>query len=132
MIEYITNKWGLPGNKLIMISPPKINDSKWEAYCGKNGYTKNHFDALATDYANACVEVAAVKGLPCLDMNRLMREREHGYSDLLFDGLHFSTLGSQFLFDHLLPIVESSIDKDLKFNYPYWKDIDKENPILKQ
>ncbi len=130
MIDYITGKYGLDKSKVILISPPRINDSDWEGFCAKMGYERNHFDHLATDYARMCVEVAGEKGVACLDMNRLMSERQGGFAELLFDGLHFSTLGSQFMFDHLRPIVEGSIS--LRFNYPYWKDIDPADPVLKQ
>ena len=117
---------------MILISPPRINDSDWEIFCARMGYDRNHFDHLAADYARVCVDVAAEKGVACLDINRLMSERKNGYAELLFDGLHFSTLGSQFLFDHLRPMVESSIGLDLNFYYPYWKDVDPADPVLKQ
>ncbi len=92
----------------------------------------NHFDHLVTEYSKACVSVSAKKGVSCLDIHKLMSEKKNGYSELLIDGLHFSALGSQFLFDHLRPIVESFIGSNLKFYYPYWKDLDPTNPVLKQ
>ena len=133
MIDQITNKWGLDKSRLILISPPKINDSGWQVYCEKMGYEQNHFDALATEFAKACVLAASQSGVACLDMNRLMGERgQTGFDELLIDGLHFSKLGSQFLFEHLKPMVESTIGRGLRANYPNWKDIDPVCPILKQ
>ena len=49
------------------------------------------------------------------------------WGDMLNDGLHLSTEGSDFLFELLKPVLEKHT-RDLPMLYPYWADIDNENP----
>lgn len=121
--DYITGKWGFSKEKIILLSPPRIDDSKWLKFCQEMGYDKSHTDELATKYARECTDLATEKQIACLDLNKLMSDKPGGFADLLVDGLHFSKEGSECVFENLKPIVEQLISNDLSFNYPYWKDI---------
>ena len=124
IIDYLINKWGIKHDKLILISPPKICDKKWRSVNNNSGVT--HFDNLVSKYAEEAVKIAKETGLPYLDLYSLMNEKIDLYSDFLFDGLHLSKSGGEFLFNNLKPLIDTYIDKDLKFNYPYWRDLDKD------
>ena len=127
MLDHIVAEWGLSGQRIVLITPPRIDNTKWGNVAAEKGWSPNHCDELVASYASECAEIAVRKRIPLLDLNGLMRERQGGFSDLLFDGLHFSELGSKFLADHLKPIIDSSIAENLVFNYPYWMDVDVNN-----
>lgn len=125
IVDYLI-KLGIHNKRIILISPARIDDAKWEATV--NGRNKNehsdHFDHLVTDYARIVKKIANEKSTLFVDFNRIMHDfGPHEYSEFLFDGLHLSEKGSELLFENLMPVVEQHIAHNLKFNFPYWKDI---------
>ena len=132
ILSYLTNEWGFLKEKIIFISPPRIDDFKWKNYTDKMNYEKNHFDSLVTNYAAECVVFTQQHKLLCVDLNQLMHEQGDRYKQFLCDGLHLSTLGAQFLFDNLKSLIENNLINNISFQYPYWKDLDPHNPNLKQ
>jgi lysophospholipase L1-like esterase len=120
IIDYLLD-WGVKREKLIVISPPRIFDNKWIEH---NGPQSTHFDRLVKDYAQACVEIATEKKLNHINMYKLiLDEFGDNYEQLFCDGLHLSSKGGDLLFKNLLPIVKTNIECDLKFHFPYWKDL---------
>jgi lysophospholipase L1-like esterase len=124
IIEYL-KKLGIDEQKIILISPPKIDDARWEATVNSRNQSEHsdHFDHLVTSYARVVKKVAAEKKTLFLDFNNIMVECGDDYKECLFDGLHLSDKGSELLYENLLPIVNEQIANHLKFNFPYWKDI---------
>lgn len=127
IIDYLLNKWGLKKEKLILVSPPKISDQKWKLANTNSEIT--HFDSMVSKYAEEAVRIAKELGIPYVDLYYLMNEKKDVYSDYLFDGLHLSKSGGQFLFNNLKPLIEKYFEPDLKFNYPYWRDLAEDTEI---
>lgn len=121
MIDYLLDTYKLDKRKLIMLSPPRIFESKWQKEIGVEN--ANHFDYLVKDYARVCKQIADDKELNFVDFYKIMEDYGPNYSELLFDGLHLSGLGSDLLFSSITPLINKNIETDLKFCYPYWKDI---------
>lgn len=122
IISYITQTWGLNKNKLIIITPPKIDNTKWSEVKERQNCVSSHFDELVIHYANECADLAIKNNLELIDLYKEMA-KSRNFSDLLFDGLHLSTAGGLFLFELLKPVLEKNILEGLKYNFPYWKDI---------
>jgi lysophospholipase L1-like esterase len=124
IIDYL-KKLGINEHKIILISPPKIDDAKWEATVNSRNHNEHsdHFDHLVTPYAQAVKKVATEKKTIFLDFNGIMADCGDDYKECLFDGLHLSDKGSELLYENLLPIVNQHIADHLKYNFPYWKDI---------
>lgn len=119
--RYITQQWGLNKDKLIIITPPRIDNIKWSNKRRDENGESSHFDEFVTKYAVECADLARKNQLMLIDFNKAMNGLgENDYKDLLFDGLHLSTKGGQFLFELLKPVIDKI---DLKYNYPYWKEI---------
>jgi len=49
------------------------------------------------------------------------------WENMLNDGLHLSTQGSEFLFELLKPVVTKATE-ELPMLYPEWHSIDNDNP----
>jgi isoamyl acetate esterase len=119
LIEFCQNR-----EKIILISPARIFDSKWSEIAEKKNEECTHSDELVRSYAQASIDIAREKNINSLDLNGLMQEYGPNYGELLDDGLHLSPNGGQFLFDKLVPLFDRNIGNTLKFEFPYWKDID--------
>lgn len=97
---------------LVFVSPPPVCHGQ------RLDYQKKRYGAQATGalertnenagiYAQACVEVAAQLGRPCLDLWTLMQTRED-WPKFLNDGLHFSQEGNSFVAKHLVDVIEAA------------------------
>ena len=109
--------------KIILISPPRIFESKWKISTDARNDECTHMDNLVINYARASIEVATEKHVTYLDLNRIMHEYGENYGELLIDGLHLSPKGGLLLFNSLLPIFNKQIGNKLKFQFPYWRDL---------
>ena len=99
IIEYLI-KWGVKANKIILISPARIDDQKIQQIIGEyNTFS----DVLVRDYAKACVEIASKTGVLFADVNKAMLDENDSdqYKKYLSDGLHFSYEGGAFLVEKL-------------------------------
>lgn len=97
-----------PGAKLIMITPPPVHHGQ------RLEFQKQRFKEKATGilertlesaekYSDACKKVASELAVPCLDMFALMKEDGAGhFGRFLWDGLHFSKEGHDFVLENLL------------------------------
>jgi lysophospholipase L1-like esterase len=125
ILDYLTAKWGLSKQKIIFVTPPKIDDLKFKSYTTQMGMKQLHFDARVKLFADVCLEFAKSNNLKYLDLNKHMELKQEAYKELLSDGVHFSTAGSEFFFEHLKPLV-NDLTKDIRINYPSWEYIDLE------
>ena len=96
------------------------------------GFDYVHLDNLVTLHAKECVNFAKENSLACLDLNLIMQDKDDEYKSLLADGLHFSKKGGELIFNELKPLLEKNILKDARLQYPFFLDIDYNNPVLKQ
>ena len=116
IINYLIGR-GVKSNRIILISPPRIDDKKLQKVFGEN---KTHSDILVKDYAQVCRDIVGDLGVILVDINKTMHdEGDEKYKEYLSDGVHFSHAGGQFLFEKLKPILQENIDIDLEINFPF-------------
>lgn len=70
-----------------------------------------------------CRQIGVEKKLETVDMYKLMEAYGTNFGDLLHDGLHLSSSGSDMLFKALSVIVAKNIEPDLRFQFPYHRDL---------
>ncbi|XP_053314814.1 isoamyl acetate-hydrolyzing esterase 1 homolog [Spea bombifrons] len=126
MIQYLKSI-DVAGDRIILISPPPLHEPSWEKQCHGKGCKLNRLNAVAGEYAKACVQVAAECGTECLDLWTQMQEGDLDYTAYLSDGLHLSDEGNRFVESHLWSILEKKLST-LPFILPYWNDVDCLNP----
>ena len=68
--RYITQQWGLNKDKLIIITPPKIDNIKWSNKRRDENGESSHFDEFVTKYAVECADLARKNQLMLIDFNK--------------------------------------------------------------
>ena len=101
ILSYLTN-WGIPKDKIIVISPGRINDAKWAEV---RGTEISHHDHLVVDYARETIKVAKENGVFFYDFYTAMEEYGPDFHEFLHDGLHLSQKGGELLFKGILPFL---------------------------
>lgn len=122
IIDYLLSL-NIQRESIILVSCPMINDAKWLEESRRMNREVSHSNKLVTDYAKSSIEIAKEKGASFVDFHKVMRDYGDGYGELLKDGLHLSEKGGSLLFNSILPVINKQINDKLKFNYPYWKDL---------
>ncbi|XP_059837891.1 isoamyl acetate-hydrolyzing esterase 1 homolog isoform X2 [Hypanus sabinus] len=120
LIQYLKSI-GICEEKVILITPPPLDESAWEKACIAKGNKLDRYNSVTKEYAQACVKVATECGTGVLDLWTLMQIGD--FSSYLLDGLHLSEKGSRFLETHLWPMLEKRTE-NLPMIFPYWRDID--------
>ena len=70
-----------------------------------------------------CRQIGVEKKLETIDLHKLMTQYGANYDELLNDGLHLSSRGSEMLFSALKEIVSKNIEPELRFQFPYYRDL---------
>lgn len=129
-------KNGLERRKIILLTPPPYyheNFVKFWVESGKPGVPKRSNEQPKI-YAKACLELGASIGVDVCDVHSVFEE--DGQREALFcDGIHFSQLGADLLFQTVLPLVEKRLLQELKVesltaNLPYWMDVGQNEALL--
>ncbi|XP_008935490.1 PREDICTED: isoamyl acetate-hydrolyzing esterase 1 homolog, partial [Merops nubicus] len=107
MIQYLKSV-DITEDRIILITPPPLQESAWEKACLARGERLNRCNATAGEYAQACVQVARDCGTDALDLWTLMQKKQD-FSSYLSDGLHLSTEGSSFLAVQLWAHLEKKL-----------------------
>ncbi|KAM9853551.1 isoamyl acetate-hydrolyzing esterase 1 homolog [Aulostomus maculatus] len=118
---------GVSVDKIIFITPPPLHEPAWEKECVLKGSPLNRHNAVAGQYAQACVQAAGQCGADVLGLWTLMQKDGQDYTIYLSDGLHFSDKGNQFVSQHLWGLLERRV-AHLPFILPYWGDVDTSSP----
>uniref|UniRef100_A0A8C6SVX3 1-alkyl-2-acetylglycerophosphocholine esterase n=1 Tax=Neogobius melanostomus TaxID=47308 RepID=A0A8C6SVX3_9GOBI len=118
---------GVEPDKVIFITPPPIHEPAWEKECILKGSALNRLNAVAGQYAQACVEAAGQCGVNVLDLWTLMQKDGQDYTEYLSDGLHLSQKGNQFVSEHLWRLLQRRME-ELPFILPYWADVNATSP----
>ncbi|XP_067878516.1 isoamyl acetate-hydrolyzing esterase 1 homolog isoform X3 [Heterodontus francisci] len=126
IIQYLKSI-GVCEEKVIMITPPPLDESAWEKACITKGGKLDRCNSVTKQYAEACVKVATEYGTDVLDLWTLMQMENRDFASYLLDGLHLSEEGSKFLETHLWPLLEKKIER-LPMILPHWSNIDQLNP----
>jgi lysophospholipase L1-like esterase len=108
MIDMIKNpksKFYNPKMRLILITPPPINEAQWGKRCQEQGEKLNRTNEAARAYAECIMEVGRETCVPVADIwSRLMDkvDVEHrALSEFLLDGLHLNGNGYQVIYIEL-------------------------------
>ncbi|XP_062064920.1 isoamyl acetate-hydrolyzing esterase 1 homolog isoform X1 [Lepus europaeus] len=128
MVQYLQSV-GVPESRVILITPPPLDEAAWEKECIAQGHRLNRRNAVVGEYASACVQVAQDCGTDVLNLWALMQEGSQDFSAYLSDGLHLSPEGSEFLFSHLWPLIEGKV-ASLPWLLPHWQDVADAKPEL--
>ncbi|XP_064506569.1 isoamyl acetate-hydrolyzing esterase 1 homolog isoform X1 [Pseudopipra pipra] len=125
MIQYLKSV-DITEDRVILITPPPLQESAWEKACLAKGDKLNRCNATTGQYAQACVQVAKDCGTDVLDLWTLMQKNQD-FSSYLSDGLHLSPKGNSFLAAQLWSRLENKVSA-LPSLLPYWRDVDHTNP----
>ncbi|XP_036027353.1 isoamyl acetate-hydrolyzing esterase 1 homolog isoform X5 [Onychomys torridus] len=128
MVQYLRSV-DIPGERIILITPPPLYEAAWEKECTLKGCKLNRLHSVAGEYANACLTVARDCGTDVLDLWTLMQKDKQDFSSYLSDGLHLSPMGNEFLFSNLWPLLVKKVSS-LPWLLPYWKDVEEAKPEL--
>ena len=109
--------------KIIVISPPRINDVKYNFEASNSENELNYYDENVKKYSQESIDFAVRNSLTYIDLYSLMLDYGNNYTDLLDDGLHLSKKGNLFLYEHLKPTLEKKFINDLEYKYPKWEDL---------
>ena len=123
IISYLTKSFMLSKEKIIIVTPGKIDDEKWQKEEEKLNENSKLLDQLVAVYAKECVEICLKNNLNFINLYDLMTHEGEHFKELFYDGLHLSNQGGHFLFNNLKPLIEIHILNDLKENYPDWKQL---------
>lgn len=128
MVWYL-QRAGVPGSRVVLITPPPLWEAAWEQECLLQGCRLNRLNSVVGEYAGACLQVAQDCGVDVLDLWTLMQKDTQDFSSYLSDGLHLSPKGNEFLFSHLWPLIEKKVSS-LPLLLPYWRDVAEAKPEL--
>ncbi|KAI7897612.1 SGNH hydrolase-type esterase domain-containing protein [Cokeromyces recurvatus] len=128
-----------PTLRLILITPPPINEVQWKKRCEEQGDVLNRTNEAASRYAECVRQVGQRADVVVADIwTRIMKKTAEGegrdLSEFMLDGLHLNRNGYQELYDLLLEIIANNF-KDihpdqLGYELAYWRDlVGKENPL---
>lgn len=112
---------GVDTSKLVLIPPPPSDAFTWKRVCEEKnrstlgGPPKTNEATLL--YYKAVQLIAEEKGISFVDHWDALLDASN-----FNDGLHFSTKGSETLFQKLLPFLEERT-KDVEMQFPDWKDL---------
>ncbi|XP_072173794.1 isoamyl acetate-hydrolyzing esterase 1 homolog isoform X2 [Diadema setosum] len=126
MIKYFESK-GLPKERLMLITPPPIDEAAWSEACKTKGTTLNRTLKNSGKYAKACCDLAQDLGVKVIDLWTLMQKEENWGPRFLCDGLHLTAEGAGFLYKHLSGFVDDCT-ASLPQQWPDWSSIDYANP----
>ncbi|NXL92129.1 IAH1 esterase, partial [Alectura lathami] len=125
MVQYLKSV-DITADRIILITPPPLQESAWEKECLAKGDKLNRRNATTGEYAQACVQVARDCETDVLDLWTLMQKTQD-FSSYLSDGLHLSTQGNDFLAAQLWSHLEKRLSA-LPQLLPYWRDVDPLHP----
>ena len=128
IIDYMVNI-GVGKEKIIVITPPPCDVTKWQEYCNSEGHPcgqDNQYNEAIARYATACCQVAEESGVSVIELyHRLLG---HGdWRGLLSDGIHFSPPGARIVSDLVWAEVAPRV-AHLPEAFPDWEEVDVNNP----
>ncbi|KAL7321540.1 isoamyl acetate-hydrolyzing esterase [Mucor circinelloides] len=140
MIDLVKNpqsRYYNPKLRLILITPPPINEAQWGKKCEQDGGKLNRTNEAARSYAECISDIGRETNTPVADIwSRLMdkvHQEQRDLSDFLLDGLHLNANGYRELYDVLLQIISEKYNEihpdNLGYELAYWKDLLTQDPI---
>ncbi|XP_041459147.1 isoamyl acetate-hydrolyzing esterase 1 homolog isoform X1 [Lytechinus variegatus] len=126
IVNYLESN-GVRKEKILLITPPPIDETLWGEACKEKGTALNRTLKNSGIYAKACVTLAQDLGVKVIDLWSAMQTEENWGPRFLSDGLHLSSEGAGFLYKQLSGFVEECTSS-LPQQFPDWSEIDYANP----
>uniref|UniRef100_A0A0D9WM44 Uncharacterized protein n=1 Tax=Leersia perrieri TaxID=77586 RepID=A0A0D9WM44_9ORYZ len=129
--DTLTATW--PRVVVILITPPPVHDAarvRYQYGDGCSGLPERTNEA-AGEYARACVDVAAERGLRAIDIWSKMQRFPGWESSFLRDGLHLTPCGNRLVFEEVVfALKDASLGLDaLPADLPLFCEMDPNNPV---
>lgn len=139
MIDLVRNpqsRYYNPKLRLILITPPPINEAQWGKLCERDGLALNRTNESARTYAECISEIGRETSVPVADIwSRIMdkaHQEKRDLSHFLLDGLHLNENGYKELYDLLLEIISEKYKDvhpdNLGYELAYWRDLLTQEP----
>eukprot|EP00794_Sanderia_malayensis_P011027 gene11027-12191_t len=118
---------GIPKNRILLVSPPPIDEVAWGEFAAEQGYDQAYSNNAVSDYATACTEVS--QELQLANHLNLWTEiqKVNNWKECFMDGLHFGQKGHEVMYNLIKSKLEPIL-RPLKIVYPDYKDINPMNP----
>mmetsp|Transcript_3733 Transcript_3733/g.5219 ORF Transcript_3733/g.5219 Transcript_3733/m.5219 type:complete len:308 (+) Transcript_3733:62-985(+) len=133
MIIYLRQTY--PGVSLCLITPPPVNEGKWEAFLKTQDRTLDRKDKATKRYVDKCLGLGEKMRVPTVNTYELMEGgSQTDCSVYLTDGLHLSQRGNDALFAQLEKCLSENFEHlyppedKLDMQAPYWADVNPESP----
>ncbi|KAI9252423.1 SGNH hydrolase [Phascolomyces articulosus] len=133
-----------PDVRLVLITPPPLNEVQWKKRCDDQGGPLNRTWEYSRDYAQAVRDVAQERGVILADLwTKLMDVGMDNLHEYLLDGLHLNANGNKLTYELLIQTIQHHFPDihpdNLEMELPGFRDLPRENfeeslqfPLLKQ
>lgn len=116
---------GISKDRMVLVNPPVYYHDVFSSSAEHRIELKRSSES-AEKYATACLMTAKELSVTCVDVHSAFKSDKRG-KELLCDGLHLSSAGSQLFFDQIWERVEKKVatsqgSQSLMPNQPYWMD----------
>ncbi|ORY02869.1 hypothetical protein K493DRAFT_254511 [Basidiobolus meristosporus CBS 931.73] len=136
MIRSPGSRYHSPNTRILLITPPPLDEPAWEKTCLSKGKTLDRNAETTYSYAIGCVEVAEELNIPVVNLWRLVDdsivEEERELCEFLVDGLHLSALGNAVLAKGILAKINAVwpeiYPENMEMILPWWGDVDPSDP----
>jgi len=118
--------YGIPKEKVIIISPPPIDEINFAVFCRNGGYPLNRLFLTTKQYSEVAVAVAKRNRCAFVDYHSIVLQQDD-WQTCLCDGLHLSQRGSTLLFKQLKPILDDWSSK-YPVMFPIWDQVEPKDP----
>jgi len=126
MVSYLETI-GLGRDKIIFITPPPLDEQKWDEHCKKNGMINAKSSQLTAEMAKMCVTTAFNVNVDVVDLHSHML-RDPAWQKFLSDGLHLTHDGAICLANFLMPTIKKRTE-NLPIIGPYWQLFNPDDPL---
>lgn len=100
MIELVKDpqsRYYNPKMRLILITPPPINEEQWGKHCAEQGDKLNRTNEVTRTYAECVVKIGKEANIPVADIWSHLMDKvngdQKGLSEYMLDGLHLNANG---------------------------------------
>ncbi|KAK9709120.1 isoamyl acetate-hydrolyzing esterase [Basidiobolus ranarum] len=138
MIHSPESKYYSPNTRILLITPPPLDETAWEKHCLEGGRTLDRNAETTYSYVIGCSKVGEEMDIPVVNLWQLINEdifeNESELIDyLLDDGLHLNSVGNDVLTVGILDAIKKFWPdiyfENLDMTLPWWGDIDPSNPV---
>ncbi|KAF0342418.1 SGNH hydrolase [Gigaspora margarita] len=130
LIKNPTSPYYNPETKILLITPPPMDENSWEKTCASKGDEMNRKADITKKYAEVCVETALELNVPVVNLWKIINDHVT-VKDYLSDGLHLNSLGNKTLFISVMDVIKSSwpdiAPENVQELFPAWRDVDLKN-----